>query len=62
MTDTSARQEGSLVAAAPILSPDRELIACRGVCVPLERSFAELDEFKPATGSRSAVVGNGPPG
>jgi len=32
--------------AVPILSPDRELIACLGVSVPVARvSFAELDRF-----------------
>ena len=33
-------------APSPILSPDRELIACLGVSVPVAReSFAELDRF-----------------
>jgi IclR family acetate operon transcriptional repressor len=38
--------KGVVGCAVPILSPDRELIACLGVSVPLARvSFAELDRF-----------------
>ncbi|CCE07827.1 Transcriptional regulatory protein [Bradyrhizobium sp. STM 3843] len=37
---------GVVGCAVPILSPDRELIACLGVSVPVARvSFAELDRF-----------------
>jgi DNA-binding IclR family transcriptional regulator len=38
--------KGVVGCAVPILSPDRELIACLGVSVPVARvSFAELDRF-----------------
>src|SRR5262245_17936769 len=38
--------KGVVGCAVPILSPDRELIACLGVSVPVARvSFAELDSF-----------------
>jgi DNA-binding IclR family transcriptional regulator len=38
--------KGVVGCAVPILSPDRDLIACLGVSVPVARvSFAELDRF-----------------
>ncbi|SFP77073.1 DNA-binding transcriptional regulator, IclR family [Bradyrhizobium sp. Ghvi] len=38
--------KGVVGCAVPIVSPDRELIACLGVSVPVARvSFAELDRF-----------------
>ena len=38
--------KGVVGCAVPILSPDRELIACLGVSVPVARvSFTELDRF-----------------
>lgn len=40
--------KGVVGCSVPILSPDRELIACLGVSVPVARvSFAELDRFIP---------------
>lgn len=40
--------KGVVGCAVPILSPDRELIACLGVSVPVARvSYAELDRFIP---------------
>lgn len=48
--------KGVVGCAVPIVSPDRELIACLGVSVPAARvSFAELDRFIPPL-QRAAVL------
>jgi len=49
--------KGVVGCAVPILSPDRELIACLGVSVPVARvSFAELDTFIPPLQKAAALL------
>jgi IclR family acetate operon transcriptional repressor len=56
--------KGVVGCAVPIVSPDRDLIACLGVSVPVARvSFAELDRFIRSTPEgRRRPVGNDPSG
>lgn len=49
--------KGVVGCAVPILSPDRDLIACLGVSVPVARvSFAELDRFIPPLQKAAALL------
>lgn len=49
--------KGVVGCSVPILSPDRELIACLGVSVPVARvSFAELDRFIPSLQKAAALL------
>jgi DNA-binding IclR family transcriptional regulator len=49
--------KGVVGCAVPIVSPDRDLIACLGVSVPVARiSFAELDRFIPPLKKAAALL------
>lgn len=49
--------KGVVGCAVPIVSPDRELIACLGVSVPVARvSLAELDRFIPPLQKAAALL------
>ncbi|MFK4718948.1 DNA-binding IclR family transcriptional regulator [Bradyrhizobium niftali] len=49
--------KGVVGCAVPIVSPDRELIACLGVSVPVARvSFTELDRFIPPLQRAAALL------